>query len=292
MSALFNHILIVGVGLIGGSFGLAARRAGLGERITGWGGKGSLETALSLGIIDEAEQSFDAGSTCQADFIYLAAPVNAIIDFITNRGSLVKPGAIVTDAGSTKRDICRAARASLRTASFVGGHPMAGSHLTGVSHARADLFSDASYAIVTADGDSSGDEAEQVVTEVVKAIGARPVFMTAEAHDREVARVSHTPQLLSVALATACARYGDEVGKRLAGKGLGEMTRLAASRWSVWKDICETNRDEIVSALGEIAFEIESLREALYEGRFSTVAGAFEEANGFALRLPAKDIDS
>jgi prephenate dehydrogenase len=290
LGAHFNHILIVGVGLIGGSFGLAARRAGLGERITGWGGKGSLDAALSLGIIDEAEKSFDTGSTCQADFIYLAAPVNAIIDFIINRGRLVKPGAIVTDAGSTKRDICRAARESLRTARFVGGHPMAGSHLTGVSHARADLFTDAPYAIVT--GEGTGDEAGQVVTEIVKAIGAKPVFMTAEAHDREVARVSHTPQFLSIALATACARYGDEAGMRLAGKGLGEMTRLAASRWSVWKDICETNRDEIVAALGEIAFEIESLREALYDGRFSIVAGAFEEANGFARRLPAKDIDS
>lgn len=277
--------------MIGGSFGLAARRAGLADRITGCGREGDLRTAVSLGIIDEVEPSIVAGSMCQADLIYLAAPVRGIIDFIVNRGSLVKPGAIVTDAGSTKREICRAARKSLSPeVSFVGGHPMAGSHLAGVSQAREDLFEDAPYAIAV-DGESTRG-AKEVVTEVVKAIGARPVFLTAEDHDSEVARVSHTPQLLSIALANACLKYGDRAGIRLAGRGLGEMTRLALSRWSVWKDICETNRDEIVTALGELAGEIETLREALSDSRFSTLAGAFEEANGFACHPSVKDTGS
>lgn len=291
---LFKHILIVGVGLIGGSFGLAARRAGLANRITGYGKSRSLQTAISMGVIDDIEDTIDQGARCEADLIYLAAPVGGIIDFIVNRGSLVKPGAIVTDAGSTKREICRAARESLTPeASFVGGHPMAGSHKTGVEHASADLFSGAPYVIVAQEPYATSNQPDSgaagIVEEAVRAIGGNPVYMTAETHDHEVARLSHTPQMLSIALANAAGNHSAGAAPRLAGKGLRDMTRLAASRWSVWKDICETNQDEIISALDELAGEIESIRGALVDGRYSWLGQAFDGANRFASHLAEKD---
>src|SRR5688572_11637932 len=119
----FNHLAIVGVGLIGGSFALAVRRAGLASRISGWGGKRSLAIALQNGVIDGIEDCFDKDEVSDADLVYLAAPVSGILDFLRTRGNLLKPGAIVTDAGSTKREICRTAAESLPpSVHFVGGH--------------------------------------------------------------------------------------------------------------------------------------------------------------------------
>lgn len=287
-----NHILIVGVGLIGGSFALAARRAKIAGRITGWDHEANLESARARGVIDDIEQSLGSGEITGADLIYLAAPVGAIIDFLRTRGGLVKPGAIVTDAGSTKREICRAARESLpREALFVGGHPMAGSQKSGVEFASADLFRDAPYAIVHEPEDEAGTygaarrEALGVIIELVEAIGARPVVLTARQHDQLVARVSHAPQLLATALALACGRPGGEKALELAGSGFSGMTRLAESRWSVWEDICRTNPDEIAAALAEVATEVRRLQAAMSGGDFATLREAFRAANDFMQQL-------
>ena len=138
----FRHIAIVGVGLIGGSFALAARRARIADRITGWDCSAeALDEALSRGIIDAVEDSFDSGKVCEADLVYLAAPVGAILSFLRKRANCIKAGAVLTDAGSTKREICRVATETLAAnMGFVGGHPMAGSHNAGVHHADAELF--------------------------------------------------------------------------------------------------------------------------------------------------------
>jgi prephenate dehydrogenase len=284
---LFNHIAIVGVGLIGGSFALAAKKAQLAERITGCGGSRSLETALARGIIDGFEASFDEGRASDADLIFLAAPVGAIIDFLRRRGGQIKPGAIVTDAGSTKARICEAARGSLSEgAHFVGGHPLAGSQNSGVEFADADLFNGASYAIIvddmalTCEHQQFGPIAR--VTQMVKAIGSRPVMITAQLHDQVVARTSHAPQLVSTALALAVGRAALGKALALSGGGLADMTRLAASDWSVWEEICRTNADEIAGALKEAADEIDALRAALEAGDFAALGRAFEGANRFA----------
>lgn len=283
---LFPHITIVGAGLIGGSFALAARRAGLCERITGFNGGHSLDEALSRGIIDEAEESFDRGETCKADLIYLAAPVGGIIEFLRRHNHLIKPGAIITDAGSSKREIVKAAREHLPSEMFfIGGHPMAGSHNAGVEFADADLFKNAPYAIVIDEEKPSRAEAIDKIDGAVRAIGANPVFLTAADHDRIVARVSHAPQLISTALAASLSKTAGEDEVKLSGRGLMDMTRLSASRWSVWEDIMRTNADEISRALGEIATEIESLREALSSGDAEKMRDAFERANRLAQRI-------
>ena len=277
---LFRHISIVGIGLIGGSFALAARRYGIAEQITGVDSAAVLKEACALGVIDEAETSFDSGRVCEADFVYLAAPVGGILSFLRTRGKLVKQDAIITDSGSTKREICRVAREALPgEAVFVGGHPMAGSHNAGIQYADADLFRNAAYALVVDEARPGSTGALRKVEEVVNAIGAVPVRITAEEHDRAVARMSHMPQLVATALACSVARRPNQAELRLAGTGFSEMVRLAGSRWSVWEDICRTNADEISLALDDVIGEIEAARSSISSGNFEDLGGAFELAN-------------
>jgi len=293
----FKQVLIVGVGLIGGSFALAAKRAGIADRIDGWDFKDALEAALARGMIDGVEQGFESGNAIDADLVYLAAPVGAILDFLRTRGGLLKPGAIVTDAGSTKREICQAAIESLpREVHFVGGHPMAGSHKRGVEFASHDLFDGAPYAVVS---DEVGDKSNQPhstalssIVELVGAIGARPVVLTADQHDRAVARISHAPQLLSTVLALACGERGCKNAIELAGSGFHDMTRLAESNWSVWEDICRTNSDEITAALAEMIDEASAIRASIASGDFRNLREAFRSANEFMQQLKATRTNS
>ena len=269
---------MVGVGLIGGSFALAVRRAGIAERITGWDRKEVLEQAVALGVIDGVDDAFESARVSDADLVYLAAPVGAILSFLRTRGDSFKGGAIVTDAGSTKREICRVAFEALPSrVSFVGGHPMAGSHRAGIEHADAELFQGAPYAVVGA-AKAESSSAFRVVEELVRCIGATPVRLTAAEHDRVVARVSHAPQLLATAMACAVARRRGGADLQLAGSGFFEMVRLAASRWSMWEDICRTNADEITVALDELIGEMEAARSSIASGDFDGVGAAFEEA--------------
>lgn len=281
---LFKHIAIFGVGLIGGSFALALRRAGVCERITGWDNKEVLDHAMARGVIDGVEQAFESGETSDADLVYLAAPVGAIQSFLRTRSKSLKPGAIVTDAGSTKRDICRIARKALPgEVDFIGGHPMAGSERGGVEFADADLFRGAAYALVP--GDGAHPDAVRALVDTVKSIGATPISLTAEQHDRIAARISHSPQLVATALALAVARTTDALSLSLVGSGVLDMTRLAESRWSVWEDICRTNSDEITSALDDAITQLEAVRTAISSGDFSSVGDMFSAAGEVARRL-------
>lgn len=283
----FNHVAIIGVGLIGGSFALSLRKAGLARKITGWDLPEVLDKARSRGVIDAAEHSFESDVECAADVVYLAAPIRAIMDFLGEHGKRIRADALVTDAGSTKREICAAAGEGLRNPErFVGGHPLAGSHHSGVDSAAADLFRGAPYAII-AESNSSGEfdvtEAARELVDLVKAIGARPVFITAAEHDYVAARMSHAVQVVSTALAGTAARSADpDRSLRMAGSGFVDMTRLARSDWPVWEDICRTNADEIATSLREVVVEIDRIREAIESGDFAAVARAFGTAGRFA----------
>jgi prephenate dehydrogenase len=280
----FKQLTVVGVGLIGGSFALAARRAGIAERVAGCDTREVLDRAIALGVIDGPDNSFDLGRTSEAGLVYLAAPVGSIVSFLRSRAKLLKPGTLVTDAGSTKREICRAARESLpENVSFVGGHPIAGSEKTGIEFASAELFSGSPYALVM--GSDVDSNAADAVREIVSKFGAIPLEMTAEEHDRIVARISHTPQILSTALALAALRAGGARMLAAAGSGFADMTRLARSRWSVWEDVCKTNGDEIVAALDEAISEIESVRAAISSGEFSDLGEMFQSANELMRRF-------
>lgn len=280
----FRHITIVGCGLLGGSFALALRRAGFTGRITACGGKRSPQMAVERGVADALEDSFDRGEVCDADLIYLAAPIGGIIDFLKTRGAQIKPGALVTDAGSTKVEICRTARAALPVGvNFIGAHPMAGSEHTGVEYARADLFDRATYALVKEQGtDEAAFERFKVL---VEAIGARTLTVEAEAHDAAVALISHLPQLLASTLATLLGAEHDgavaerALAQRLAATGWRDMTRLAGSSWSMWRDICLTNQPNLSVALGAMIGELQALKETLDGRDFNAVCDVFTAAN-------------
>ena len=280
----FKHVVIVGCGLLGGSFALALRRAGFTGRITACGGSRSPKLAVERGVANAIETSFDRGEVCQADLIYLAAPIGGIIDFLRTKARLAKPGALITDAGSTKSEICRVALESVpASVHFIGGHPMAGSESTGVEYARADLFDRATYALTA----NSATDATQLnrLKAVVESIGARLLLAEPEAHDAAVALISHLPQLTATALSGLLgAEHNGEVAsrelaQRLAATGWRDMTRLGGSSWSVWRDICMTNQPNISTALDVLIGELQNLKEALEVRDFNRVKESFAAAN-------------
>ncbi len=283
---MFKHVCIVGCGLLGGSFALALRRSGFTGRITACGGLRSPKLAVERGVADAIETSFDRNEVCQADLIYLAAPIGGIIDFLKTKAALAKPGAIITDAGSTKTEICRVAREALPAdVHFIGGHPMAGSESTGVEYARADLFDRATYALMIKATDSVDETQFNRLKALVESIGARVLLTEPEAHDAAVALISHLPQLTATALSSLLGAEHDgeiarrELAQRLAATGWRDMTRLGGSSWSVWRDICLTNQPNLSVALGVLIGELQNLKEALDVRDFNQVKEAFEAAN-------------
>jgi len=259
----WNRVTIVGCGLIGASFALAVKRSGIQARIAGSDcSETVLQAALARGVIDEVDRSFSDGTVSAADLIYLAMPVGEIVHFLQTHGSQVKEGALITDTGSTKAEVCRAAREYLSEGrNFVGGHPITGSQHAGLAHARADLFAQATYVLVE-DPEEVPDLFE--FTQILEAIGSHVVFMTAADHDATLALISHLPQLLSTALAaTVKSQSHANALLEIAGPGYRDMTRLAASPWSMWRDILATNPAPITNALSAMVGKLTLLEAEL-----------------------------
>lgn len=264
-AARWDRVTIVGCGLVGASFALALRRAGACARLAGWDTSPAvLDEALARGIIDEVDTSFERGGVSASDLVYLATPVGGIIEFLRAGAGQVKEGAVVTDAGSTKTEVCRAALgAGGRGWRFVGGHPVAGSHRGGLAHARADLFDDAPY-VLTSVEDGSDPAALAALEETLASVGASVRVMTAREHDRAMALVSHLPQLLSSALASTVEDQPDDAALlSLSGAGFRDVARLAASPWDVWRDIVATNPREVASALDQLLDKLTAARDEL-----------------------------
>ncbi|HEX8117391.1 MAG TPA: prephenate dehydrogenase/arogenate dehydrogenase family protein [Pyrinomonadaceae bacterium] len=262
---MWGRVTIVGCGLVGASFALAVRRAGVCARVAGWDADAAaLDEALRLGAIDEVDEAFREGGVSRSDLIYLATPVGQIVDFLRAGAQHVGPGAVLTDAGSTKVEVCRAARACTEKGwRFAGGHPVAGSHLRGPAHARADLFEGAPY-VLTPPADGSDPSALEALEETLNALGARVRVMRADEHDRALARLSHLPQLVSCALAAAVMEdVGELELSALAGPGYRDMTRLASSPWGLWQDILATNPREVADALDALISKLAAARDGL-----------------------------
>ena len=260
----WNRITIVGCGLIGASFALALRKSGTCRQIAGWDSSSSvLNDALERGIIDEAEQSSAIGAS--SALLYLSMPVGEIIKFLAEHGRRIAPGTLITDAGSTKVQVCRAAQVYLPdTVSFIGGHPIAGSQKSGLAHARGDLFENAPYVLTT--GLTKPSKELIALRRTLESLGARVVFMTASEHDRTLALLSHLPQLLSSTLAaTIEGRCDAETLLAVAGNGYRDMTRLAGSSWSMWRDILATAPYPIANALDEVIKKLSAVRDELHE---------------------------
>jgi prephenate dehydrogenase len=265
MPSPFTRVAVVGTGLIGGSFALAVRPHLPGVHLVGWDKPDVLKQAIARGVIDEGRAEL-ADALAGADLVYVALPVGLTIEKMRETARQAKPGALVTDAASTKRAVCAAASKCFSSrARFLGGHPMAGKEDSGVDAAEATLFSGAQYALIGAAGEGDSEPLVRKFVELLKAIGARPVWMDAETHDRAAAVVSHLPQLVAVALAGVVHEATDQTGLplTLAGRGLRDALRLAGSPYAVWRDIVLTNADHLEAELDRMAQAIDDLRRHL-----------------------------
>ena len=265
MPAPFTRVAVVGTGLIGGSFALAARPHLPGAHFVGWDKPEVLKRACARGVVDEGRAELSE-ALAGADLIYVALPVGLTIERLRDIARHASPAALVTDAASTKRAVCAVAgREFTGAARFLGGHPMAGKEDSGIDAADATLFRGAQYALMGAASDSNSDPRVAGFLDLLKAIGARPVWMDAETHDRAAAVVSHLPQLVAVALAGVVREATDQTGLplTLAGRGLRDALRLAGSPYAVWRDIVLTNADHLETGLDRLAQAIEDIRRHL-----------------------------
>jgi prephenate dehydrogenase len=218
-----------------------------------------------VGAVDEGTD--DLGRAVRdADLIILAAPVGAILDCIPRLKDVASSRALVTDVGSTKRLICERARESFVDGPlFLGGHPLAGKERAGVENADATLFTNARYVLTPLEGGLLEDPRVKAFISLVTAIGARPHIMDPARHDRALAFLSHLPQLLSSALASVIAEESLEtrLPVELAASGFRDVTRLAESPYSVWRDICLTNIENIQQALEALVEKLEFMKQHL-----------------------------
>jgi len=261
MNLPFSRVGIVGVGLIGGSIGLALKKASCPVEIIGIGrNEERLRRAREIGIVDRVAGGFEGLQDC--DLVILATPIGQIVEMLEIIADWIPPGTVLTDVGSTKRTICETAWRSLpASVEFIGGHPVAGREVAGMENSLAGLFEGAPYVFCPRPG--SAPQNLRRLESFAEILGARTFVMTPEEHDRLVARVSHLPQLLSTALANfACTHEPD-----IFGSGLRDMVRLAGSPYSIWEGIFRTNRDNIVLAFDEFIRHLEQMRRMLEDGR-------------------------
>ena len=288
---LFEKIGIVGLGLIGGSLALKARELWPGALVIGVDNKDVLETAMRMHAIDVAAE--DLIVLAEADLVILAAPVKQNIALLAELDDNVRQPAVVTDTGSTKRDIVAAAGLLPPRFTFIGGHPLAGAAHGGLEYARPDLFAGRPWLLTPASAPNDGAQnpksppgargyqpgdaaALDKLTDFTRALGAEPRLIDAVAHDRLLAFLSHLPQLTVSALMHV---VGDAVGREglaLSGRGLADTTRLASSPPDIWTDIAATNADEIGAALDRLIALLQDLRRDLPDGR--RLADVFTDA--------------
>lgn len=279
---MIRQITIVGTGLIGGSFGLALRQHGFRGSIIGCDQPEVIEAALARGAIDRGGTDVVQESR-DSDVLFLATPVGVILSLLPKIASGVTADTLVTDAGSTKVQI--AERASMAFGDkyaerFLPGHPMAGKELGGIGHADPELFRDAAWLITPSSTSDPFTARQQEYLELLKAIGARVIVMEIGQHDRLCAWVSHLPQMMATALASLLREElgDDEAVAQVGGRALREMTRIAHSPYSMWRDIALTNSDNIGETLLRLEQQLGHLRENL---RGPALREMFERANQF-----------
>ena len=291
--AHIGKLVVCGVGLIGGSFALALRRAGAVERIVGIGRRREvLERACALGVIDEIAEGW-ADALDGADLVLLAAPVGQTDAILAAMAPHLRPGTIVTDAGSTKRDVVAALRTHLggALADVVPAHPIAGAEKSGVEAAFAELYM--GRKVVLTPLPESRPEAVQKVRDAWEACGANVVGMTPQEHDRVFAAVSHLPHLLAFGLVDDLAgRSNAPLLFSHAASGFRDFTRIAGSHPEMWRDICVANRVALLEELDAYLGELARLRMMLVEGDDDGLEAVFERArrarNAWAEGLPIR----
>jgi len=281
---VFERIGIVGLGLIGGSIALACRRTWPTCLVIGVDRNEVIERAVVRHAIDVAAD--DLGMLREAQLVVLAAPVLQNVALLATLPEHVPGAAIVTDVGSTKRAMGAAAAALPARLRFIGGHPLAGAARAGIDHASPDIFQGRPWILTPVGTATTSGDLDGLVA-WVRALGADPRVMPADAHDRLMAFVSHLPQLTASALMRVIGEAAGGEGLALAGRGLADTTRLASSPASVWADICASNADEIGAALDALVATLQELRAHLHDP--GTVERVFAAAAAWRRHLGRQD---
>jgi prephenate dehydrogenase len=275
---MMDKLVIIGVGLIGGSAALAARRAGLARRIVGVGRPSeNMDTALKLGVIDAIEPIEQA--VADADFVLLAMPVGQMPDVMTAMRPLLGAKTLISDAGSTKGDVAEAARANLGHAlpRFVPGHPIAGAEKSGVTAAKTELFDGKNIVLTPLPENSAADV--KAIADFWRGCGAKVIEMPVDLHDRIFAVVSHLPHVLAFALVEEIARRpnADQLFGFAAG-GFRDFSRIAGSSPEMWRDICLANRPAMLQELDAYMARLAQIRSLIDAQDGDALAEAFEHA--------------
>ncbi len=262
-----KSVAVIGVGLIGGSFALAARRAGVAGSVVGFDrDREVLERALSLGVIDTAADSVSSAAA-GAELVVLSVPVRSAGTVLHDVGLALAPGAVVTDVGSTKEEVVRIAREELREAfaRFVPGHPIAGRETSGVEAANHELFRGARV-VLTPVGETA-PEALELVRELWEAVGGRVTTLAPQLHDRIFAAVSHLPHVLSYALVSEIVARDDSAELLgFAAGGFRDFTRIAASSPEMWRDIALQNRSALLAEIDRYGARLAVFRALIEKG--------------------------
>lgn len=286
MIPAFKKVAIIGVGLIGGSLGMSLRSRGLAEEVLGWGSAlEDLRLAVELGAVDLYAAS-PAEGVAAADLVIIATPVSATLPVLCEILPHLAPGTVVTDVGSTKAAVVRAAENMLPPGiSFVGGHPLAGSEHHGVGGADPYLFENAFYLITPTP--NTEKYALEKVGKLAMGVGARVVQIEPDRHDLAVAAVSHLPHLLAATLVNTVAHMpeSDAVLPFTAG-GFRDTTRIAAGNPLMWRDIFETNRDQVLKMVRDFRGELDLFERLLQKGDMDAVQSRLADARDVRVSLP------
>jgi len=279
-------VAVLGVGLIGGSIGLAARQR-LGSEVVGWGpNRATVDRALELGAIDDAAASVEE-ACAGVDIVFCASPVSVLPELVRTALDASGPETVVTDAGSTKRELVGALGGDER---FIGGHPLAGAETAGVANARADLFEGARW-YLTPTETSSGILYDRL-QRAIAGLGARPQAIDAEAHDRLMATVSHLPHVLANVIAAQAAAELTRDSERLpeVGPSFRDATRVAGSNPSIWGDILAANSEAITTAIDDAIARLAEARELIRSGEPKAVASWHAAAGADRQQLLETDL--
>jgi len=279
---ILKKLVIIGVGLIGGSFALALRKAGLVKHIVGLGrSRENLQRALELGILDEIADDFPLALK-NADLVFLAIPVGQTAKILAQIASHLESKTIITDVGSTKQDVIAAARSFLlgHLKNFVPGHPIAGTEQSGANAANANLFRDKNLILTPLD--ETNTNALECVKELWHGCGARVSEMKAYQHDEILAAISHLPHLLASTLMnhtfSSSTKDSSDDLLRFAGSGFRDFTRIVGSSPEMWRDICLANRELLLQQIDAYQNELTRMREILENGDGSALEKAFCDA--------------
>jgi prephenate dehydrogenase len=278
-------VAVVGVGLIGGSIGLAVRQR-LGAHVSGYDPSAAArEAALARGAVTEAVDDVGA-AVADADFAFVAAPVTVLGDVVASVLACAGPDCVVSDVGSVKRAVV----AAVDDPRFIGGHPLAGAETAGVEHARSDLFADATW-YLTPTPTTRGVAYEQL-HRLITRIGAWPSAIEPETHDVVMGTVSHLPHVLANVLVAQAARVLSAEGERLpaTGPSFRDVTRVAGANSAIWGGIYRANADALIAALDDMVGRLQAVRESLATGDDEAIAAWNDAAREDRRRLLEADL--